>query len=49
LNIEEHQKNQTILEKRVWKCALDDLFKFASDDFIPGKQTTKQPVECWVL
>jgi len=22
---------------------------FTSDDIIPGKQTTKQPVECWVL
>jgi len=41
-------KNKTILEKSIWKCTPDDLFTFASDDVIPGKQTTKQP-SCWVL
>jgi len=36
-----------MLKKHQKVC--DDLFTFASDDIIPGKQTTKQPVECWQL
>ena len=31
--------------KSARKCALDDLFTFASDDVIPGKQTRKQAIE----
>jgi len=46
LNIEEHQKIRQFQTKSVCKCAPDDLFIFASDDVMPGKQTTKQPVEC---
>jgi len=31
--------------KSARKCAPDDLFTFASDDVIPGKQTREQAIE----
>ena len=30
-------------------CTPNDLFTFAGDDVVPGKQKIKQPVECGVL
>jgi len=32
------------LRKSARKCAPDDLFTFASDDVIPGKQTREQAI-----
>ena len=43
MNIKEHQKLGNF-RKSAQKCAPDDLFTFASDDVIPGKQTREQAI-----
>jgi len=43
LNIKEHEKLGNF-RKSVRKCAPNDLFTFASDDVIPGKQTMEQAI-----
>jgi len=43
LNIKEHQKLGNF-RKSARKWAPDDLFTFASNDVIPGKQTREQVI-----
>jgi len=45
LNIE-NIKNKKILEEKSESADPTNCLLFASDDVIPGKQTSKQPVEC---
>jgi len=45
-----NMKNKKILQKKTSESVHPMIcLPFASEDVMPGKQTTKQPVDCWVL